>query len=166
MNELIFDRTLNDVNIAMNEIKAVQAGQSPSASFMNGLKGCYNIFDLNRVESNVETICDKLKIFGIKLNLATKTDWKFGDIFDSTAKVRYLQNIEIIRNAWHRYVDTPQTPPDYKHFSYANDIEKILFDIQEIFSFYVFNYVLDGRWHLNEKTFASYTGTKPLGDDV
>lgn len=162
MSELIFDRTMNDVNVAITEIRAVQNGQIPSQTYLNGLKGCYNINDLNRVESNVQIVCDKLKIFGIKLVLDIKTDWQYGDIFDITDKNRYLQNIETIRNAWRVYADTPQAPSDYKYFSYANDIEKILFDIQEIFSFYVFNYVLDGRWKLNEKPFAEYTGTKPL----
>lgn len=160
MNDLIFDRTLEDVKAATREIRAVQSGQTPV--FAQSLKGCYNISDLNRVETAVGTVSDLLKTFGIELNLTIKTDWTHNDIFDSAQKQRYLNNISAVRGAWKVYSDTPSVPPDYKYFSYANDIEKILFDIQEIFGFYVFNYVLDGSWKLNQKPFATYTGTKPI----
>lgn len=162
MNNLVFDRTLEDVKTAIREIQAVQSGQTPSSAFMQGLKGCYNILDLNRVETAVNTVVNLLKIFGINLNLTIKTNWTHNDIFDLTQKQRYLSNISALRSAWKVYTDTPNAPTDYKHYTYANDIEKILFDIQEIYSFYVFNYVLDGRWHLNQKPFATYTGTKPI----
>ena len=162
MNNLIFDRTLEDVKTAIREIQAVQSGQTPSSAFMQGLKGCYNVSDLNRVETAVNTVVNLLKTFGINLNLTIKTNWAHGDIFDKTHKQRYLNNISAVRTAWKVYADTPAAPTNYKYFTYANDIEKILFDIQEIYSFYVFNYVLDGRWQLNQKPFASYTGTKPI----
>ena len=151
----VTDRTQADVNTARELI----ATRSTSAT---DLKGCYNPSDMNRVENNVEVLEDRFAWFGIHLTLTTKTDHNYLGLPTVTDRTRYLGNINTLRSALFRYADTPETPTNYNDFTQANDIEKIQADLYEIQGAWRFNYVLDGTWHLGEKPFASYEGTKPI----
>jgi hypothetical protein len=86
-------------------------------------KGAYNYSDLNRVERAVAEISD---LRG--LNLVTKTDWGMWDIPTESEMVRYLNNIQKIRETLGDAADIPIPPASMNNLTYAdaNNIEIIL----------------------------------------
>lgn len=123
MDKLIFDRTASDVQYAKN---------NPSAQ--EWLKGCYNYIDLNRVEEWCKYLSDLLNSYGYGNLISVKTDWNVKDIQTIEQMARYLNNIKILMETFVLKNDTPQLPEsiDKLTFQKANDIEKILFDINEL----------------------------------
>lgn len=126
-NDLIFDRTLNDVN----EVKMK----------IDNPKGAYNYTDLNRVE----TACMELKNILTSLDyyipeMTFKTDWSVSDgalmnELDNNFE-RILSNIKTLRASYYTLPNTPATPDTISNgkldYIKANDIEKILFDMNSI----------------------------------
>lgn len=123
MDKLIFDRTASDVEYARN---------NPSAE--EWLKGCYNYIDLNRVEGWCKYLSDLLNSYGYDNLINEKTDWNVKDIQTPEQMKRYLNNVKILMETFVLKNDTPQLPEsiDKLTFQKANDIEKILFDINEL----------------------------------
>lgn len=116
---MITDRTQSDVtNLNID---------SSTAS-----KGAYNYTDLNRVESKVKELNDLLVSYNYMSALTTKLNWAITDKFNVNDSTRYLNNIKAIRNALATYTTTPQVPSTMAYLTYqkANDIEKILVDIE------------------------------------
>ena len=72
----VVDRTLHDVQDALIQIEAwrtqVANGQTPTVT---ELKGCLNVTDLNRIESNTRYISQFLQGHGFQMNVTTKVDW-------------------------------------------------------------------------------------------
>lgn len=135
MLTLITDRTQSDVNRAKEIIEKAKNIENLSSSeleeYLGGLKGCYNISDLNRVEESVKYISDLLNSLSYYNVVDVKT-WVDGEFMNSSQLKRYLNNLNILKNAYVVYSTTPVTPPSYKPYNYANDIEKILINIEEI----------------------------------
>lgn len=102
---------------------------TPSAS-----KGMYTHNDLNRVEQAVSVIAAKLRTMGLlQEELVVKTDWSYKDGFWVDDMERYLGNIRILRNTGVIFDTTPVVPSITRKMDYslANDIEKILMDIND-----------------------------------
>lgn len=123
MDKLIFDRTSADVEYARN---------NPSAQ--EWLKGCYNYIDLNRVEEWCKYLSDLLNSYGYVNLIEGKTDWKVNDIQTVEQMERYLKNVKILIETFAIKKDTPNLPETMNKLTYsqANDIEKILYDINEL----------------------------------
>ena len=118
---MITDRTQSDVtNLNID---------SSTAS-----KGAYNYTDLNRVEAKVKELNDLLVSYNYMSALTTKLNWAITDKFNVNDSTRYLNNIKAIRNALATYTTTPQVPSTMANLTYqkANDIEKILVDIEHL----------------------------------
>lgn len=98
-------------------------------------KGMYTYRDMNRVESAVVVLVKRLKALGyISLDLDTKTDWSNEMEVTKDEMVRYFGNVKTLKNSVVTYSSTP-TPPNVGvklDYSRANDIEKILADIDDI----------------------------------
>lgn len=136
MLKLITDRTSSDVSRAkeiLNKASKLQSlTQNELQEYAEGLKGCYNISDLNRVEEAVEFISNILNDMSYFNKVEIKT-WNYGDIFTIDEELpRYLQNIQNLRNSIVVFDSTPQVPRSIKPYNYANDIEQILYDIEKI----------------------------------
>lgn len=105
--------------------------QTPTAS-----KGMYTHNDFNRVESAVSSLSKRLNDIGYNFSdIVVKTDWSYADGQPTTADMeRYFGNIRRLRNCFVVYPDTPEVPSINRKLDYriANDIEKILYDIDEI----------------------------------
>lgn len=123
MDKLIFDRTASDVEYARN---------NPSAE--EWLKGCYNYIDLNRVEEWCKYLSDLLNSYGYVNLINEKTDWNVNDIQTVEQMARYLNNVKILMETFILKKDTPKLPDTINKLTYsqANDIEKILYDINEL----------------------------------
>jgi hypothetical protein len=123
MDKLIFDRTSADVEYARN---------NPSAE--EWLKGCYNYIDLNRVEEWCKYLSDLLNSYGYVNLISEKTDWILTDIQTVDQMARYLNNVKILMKTFILKKDTPKLPHTINKLTYsqANDIERILYDINEL----------------------------------
>lgn len=115
IDELIFDRTGEDV---ANLTK----------------KGFYNASDLNRVGEAVQYISDTLHGYGYAVEVSPKTDWSMTDIPRKSQMDQYVRDVAALRAAISVYTSTPTAPPNMEKLTWqkANDIKKILFDLDEI----------------------------------
>lgn len=103
---------------------------TPSAT-----RGMYTHNDLNRVEKAVESISRRLlELEYITLPLVVKTDWTYTDDVWKEDIERYLNNIKLLRDTGLVYPSTPALPSIKNKMTYsiANDIEKILMDIDDL----------------------------------
>lgn len=77
MSALIFDRTQADADRAAYLIGKIQRGEtlteSEQAEYFAGLKGCYNIADLNRVEAKVRELAEVLRSYGYSVDYKDRT---------------------------------------------------------------------------------------------
>ena len=126
MDKLIYDRTASDVEYAK---------KNPSAE--EWLKGCYNYIDLNRVEEWCKHLSSLLNSYGYFNNIDEKTDWNVKDIQTVEEMKRYLNNVKVLIETFATKEDTPQLPVSINKLTYqhANDIEKILYDINELIQY-------------------------------
>lgn len=135
--ELITDRTLQDVE-RWRELhdKGWSAMTAAERSEWSGeMKGRYSFTDMNRVENAVAVLSDRFVGVGyLDTPLVTKTDWHQFSVPTRTDMTRYLGNIATLRGLVSVYDTTPFAPTVDQKFNYerANDIEKILLDIDEI----------------------------------
>ena len=85
-------------------------------------KGAYNYTDLNRVESAVKELSEKLG-----LGLTTKTDWSMWDVPGWEELTRYIGNIQAIRDEYRGSENIPSVPSiELLDWKKANNIETIL----------------------------------------
>ena len=133
MLKLITDRKSSDISRAKSLVEKAKKIENLTPEeleeYMSGLKGCYNISDLNRVEEAVKYISDLFNSLSYKNIVITKT-WKQGDFFTIDEELpRYLENIRILRDIINVSPNTQQVPDSDKPYNKANDIEKILYDL-------------------------------------
>ena len=120
MDDLIYDRTLSDVETAL---------RTPNSSEF--LKGAYNYTDLNRVEGWCEYIQELLRSYGFNQELETKTDWNVTD-FPSQAQIdRIRNNIDTLKNFCYAISTETIEYNNTLDYEQANILEKILFDINQ-----------------------------------
>lgn len=134
--QLITDRTARDVQyVAELSAKGLEnMTESELEEYLKGMKGAYNAGDLNRVESAVNYLIERLKITGNYLNLLTKTSWTIHEYVALSEAKRYLHNVETIKNCFISPDNMPDVPTDLDNldFQEANDIEKILYMVDAI----------------------------------
>lgn len=74
---MIFDRTQADADRAAYLIGKIQRGEtlteSEQAEYFAGLKGCYNITDMNRVEAKVRELAEVLRSYGYSVDYKDRT---------------------------------------------------------------------------------------------
>ena len=132
--KLIWDRTNADVERVKTLARQIQQGaatQEEVAEWLANLKGSYNASDMNRVawaEYFIEQLC---KHYGYDIRVVAKRDWVYADIVTPSTEGDYIDDITTIRTLPHE-PDTPNAPTTLEHLGYqtANDIEKILRDVQ------------------------------------
>ena len=96
-----------------------------------GMKGAYNFEDMNRVESAVGFIANRLRDAGYFAEPVVHTGWNVGDHPTKEDMRRYFGNIALLRSMLPLYTTTPATPTTEKKLDYlaANAIEQILSDL-------------------------------------
>ena len=99
-------------------------------------KGTYNASDLNRVGQAVSYIADLLTGYGYSVQVSPKTDWAIGDIPYPAQLQQYLSDVAALRAVLELLPTTPEVPADMEGLTVqeANDIEKILVDIDALLS--------------------------------
>lgn len=96
--------------------------------------GHYDITDLNRVGEAMYYIADRLRSCGWGIEVSPRTDWVWTDRATPAAAKRYLNNLRKIRKALVLFATTPEVPTGARPFDAqeANDIEKILVDVEDM----------------------------------
>lgn len=103
--------------------------------WMGEMKGRYSFADMNRVESAVAALSARFVKEGYLTSpLSVKTDWNHRSIPTRADMARYLGNIALLRGLLPGYPTTPDAPTIDQRMNYkrANDIEKILLDLDDI----------------------------------
>lgn len=151
---LITDRTAGDVEYvkSLNSLGISEWTESQTAEYLAGLKGAYNATDLNRVESAVAYLMERLQITGFYLDLDIKNTWIITEFFNETDMKRYLSNIQTLRDLFVMPEETPEVPETMQHFTYdkANDIEQILEIIDQLISNISANFIYSGEVYAGE----------------
>ena len=135
---MITDRTDQDVDRVKVLMAKAWQDMTPEeqAEWSSPMKGAYNHTDLNRVGGALNYVRDRLVNAGyLQQSVFTaKTDWIVDDIPTFAEMADYLRYIPIVREALAQFPTTPSAPRDADEFDYnvANDIEKILVDVDEL----------------------------------
>lgn len=118
----------------------------------NRTGGYYNATDFNRVGQAIAHIAARLTAAGYSVNVSPKTDWAVGDIPSATQMAAYLADVAAIRAAIAVRHTTPPTPPDMDDLTVeeANDIERILGDVDGLVSNMVAAYFYSGEIYSGE----------------
>ena len=151
---LITDRTQADVDryaeLRMKYLSGMTAEEK--TEWETFLKGAYNYSDMNRVESAVEYVANRLNEAGYIVAPVIKKNWTKTDKPTLTDLKRYMKNISDIRSALATYETTPEAPTTEKRLSFqvANAIEQIITDADEIVSKMVSAYFYSGDLYSGE----------------
>ena len=142
---LITDRTGADVSNAKMLRLKIQSGSALTETEKSAFeRGTCTKTMLNRIETAQKTLAEDLNNLQYKISISNKTDWTYTDIFDNANYERLLNNLEKLKDAFFTYPTTPQTPSYMYGFKEANDIEKILFDIEQLIEEMKKNYIKCG----------------------
>ena len=135
---LVTDRTLTDVETVKKLAEAIKSGEATEAQVQEYLtahqKGAYTYEDMNRVESAVVYVANRLKEFGYGTDIRPVETWSVEDKPNKEDFDRYLWNIAQIRSAITVFSSTPAAPNSMVGFDVnkANALEQILVDVDRI----------------------------------
>lgn len=147
--KFIYDRTQKDVDkvielnkkylsgaITYDEIRKWNTGINGEA----GLKGAFNLSDINRNEHNCQIIG------GVLATTISVKEWEYGDIPKISDYSRIRENVQKIRSAFITYSDTPEVPEQpLNTYQKWNDIERILHDV-----YYIYTRFQESRYYCGE----------------
>ena len=150
--DFITDRTAKDVLEAQTILSKVQSGQeltdAENEKLLNGLRGCYNISDINRVVSAIKHISNLLEI-----DIAELQSVENQDFFSNSDWQKYLNIIRILRQYVTLPSNTPQAPISLfvsNAHERANDIEKILVQLEQYIPLMINAYYYSGEIYAGE----------------
>lgn len=135
LDTLITDRTAADVARAEELSAKGISGMTPAelAEYLAGMKGAYNAADLNRVNEAMEYLAERFRGYGYTgLTLRCVPVWTVTGIPTAAQMGDYLANLAALRGVL--AVITAPVPADMDGLTWqeANDIERILKDIDQI----------------------------------
>lgn len=143
----IYDRTLKDVLEVIelnNKMQTRTYTPEDMTRWQQDLKGALNISDLNRIINNIEYMASLVEADLIHQpvpNIPTSSWYRV-----------LLLNLKSVEDAWMTYSTSPVVPEQpINTYTKLNDIEKILFDLKEI-------------WDINQNAFY-YAGDGLYGND-
>jgi len=108
--------------------------------------GYYSIDDLNRVGNAMYYIAERLRACGWDIKVSPRTDWILTDRGTPAAAKRYLTNLRKIWTALALFSTTPAVPSGAAPFNAqeANNIEKILIDVEDMVGRTMSGYLYSG----------------------
>ena len=135
--QLITDRVQADVDRVAQLAGRVSAGTATAAEqteWASDLKGAYNASDLNRVGAAVAYVAGRLTGYGYAVSVSPRQDWQVADIPTQESMTAYLADVAALRGAIAVMNSTPTTPDSASGLTWreANDIERILLDVDEL----------------------------------
>lgn len=128
---MITNRTASDVSLAKTLRAKVQSGQTLSEAEISIMeRGTMTINTLNRIENKQAELKRLLASEGYYNTPVQNKTWEYTEYFKENEFQRILNNLNVLRNAFFVYADTPGTPPISFHYENINALEKVLFDIE------------------------------------
>ena len=151
---LITDRTQADVE-RHAELKAKGwqgMTADEKAEWETTLKGAYNYNDMNRVESAVEYVSNRLTEAGYVVIPIIKKNWNSSDKPTLIDLQHYMKNISDIRAALTTFSTTPEAPSTQKKLTHqmANAMEQILIDVDDLITRMINAYFYSGDLYSGE----------------
>lgn len=156
---MIYDRTAADVSFAKNVLAKIAAyeelTESEKEAWLQGMKGCYNASDINRVQAAMRTLSQNLVYNGYydaSITLPAKT-WVERDVPTRADWVEYTSSVHRIRNAFYVYPHEPELPQVGASLTWAgaNAIEKNIEDISIILDALIAAYRKSGTFAAGEE---------------
>ena len=97
-------------------------------------KGTYNASDLNRVGAAILSVSARLCADGYAAEVTQRADFAASDDLRYGELQRMIDNVKKLRGCFAVFSDTPEAPEGIRFFDYgkANDVEKILFDVDAL----------------------------------
>lgn len=136
IDTLVTDRTEADASrcIELRDKGWAAMTTAERAEWVAGMKGAYNASDLNRVASAMSYLSQRFASAGHSVPVSSPIDWANGDIPRKDDLDTYLDDLRRIRAALAVMDTTPAAPGsmDYLTWAKANDIEKILVDVDDL----------------------------------
>lgn len=128
---MIYNRTKSDVDTALSiREEYVQKGTELTSEQVEQLeRGTITINTLNRIENKQKSLKSLFNDMGYWNTPITNKEWQYTDIFDEVNFQRIINNLNILRNAFFVFTNTPKTPPVSYHYEDINSLEKILYDL-------------------------------------
>lgn len=129
---MITDRTAADVANAGQLRSKMQTGQSlTSAETAAFERGSCTVTMLNRIENAEKHIAELLNRYAYRVDIANKT-WTNPMLFTYNDYRRVINNVSVLRSAFHVYAATPDVPMYLYGYAEANAIEKNLLDLDDL----------------------------------
>ena len=132
---MIFDRTQNDVDAAIRlrneKVKKIESLTEEEVKTLE--RGTITINTLNRIENKQREIVELFSNLSINVSIENKT-WGVNQIFNESEFERILENLNILVSSFSVYSNTPSVPKISYYYADINSIEKILFDLEELYN--------------------------------
>lgn len=149
IDTLITDRTQADAD-RVDEMSAKGISGMTTAElseYMAGMKGAYNAKDLNRVEEAMVYVAGRLAAYSYPVTLQARRTWARTDVLTPALIAPYLADLRTLRGALPVPGGTPSVPanPEDMTFEEANDIEKILADLDRLLTLMVQSFLRCGN---------------------
>ena len=143
MLNLVYDRTADDVAEVLRLTQKAFAGtltDEEKTVWLAGMKGTYDAIDMNRVAAAVSTLSGLLNAAGYKNEVSAQNFAEGEDSTDEKYTV-YLSNVQTLRDAIAVRASSPSVPAADAKLDYigANNIEKILADLDELLSWMTYS---------------------------
>jgi len=112
----------------------------------------YASMDLNRIGNNLQYLSGLLNGYGYTVSITGKADWTINDIPRAADMVTLINDLTAIRAALTVFLTTPATPANMNNVTYsiANNIEKILYDVDTLISNMVAAWYYSGDLYCGE----------------
>ena len=132
---MIFDRTQNDVDTAilLRDTKVKKFEMLTESEIATLEKGTLTINTLNRIENKQIEIAELFSNLSINVDIENK-NWEETQTFNRVEFQRILDNLNVLVKSFCVYRNTPNVPRVSYHFEDINSIEKILFDLEELYN--------------------------------
>lgn len=151
---LITDRSQADIEELLTILsKEDQTEEELIQLAQTSYKGAYNETDINRVTTAAEFLSDSLSSRGyvnpyVPVNPGPGRDyWVKEDKPTLEQSKGYVSNVKRIRETFHFVPDLPEAPSDMQSFTFqeANNLEKILVQVESMFQWMDKSYLMAGE---------------------
>lgn len=131
---MVFDRTAEDVELSKKIIdeKIKKRIDLTEDDLYILSRGSMTIETLNRIENKQNELKNFFNSIGYWNVQIKNKHWSHDEIFDISSFKRILENTETLKKSFFTFNSTPKTPTAKYHFSNLNDLEKILYDLEEM----------------------------------
>ena len=138
---MIYDRTQEDIENARRIIaEKVQKFYELSDDELEILeRGSVTIDTLNRISQKQDELLNLFRSLGYYGEKFMPLKWNIGDIFNENDLINLINRNEILRLIFYTYSDTPSRAASEYTYTAFNDIEKLLFDLGNMYEFVVEN---------------------------